>query len=170
MSRESLAWAAGFFDGEGSTLLSKRHQLTISVAQSGDEGRLILERFNQSVGGIGKVKGPYTTKGPTHKPVYVFGVYGFEKVQAIIAMLWPWLTEPKRRQASGRLSAFVARVRAGTRDGTLCCNGHKLDDLSPRGRCRHCHRDETRRAVDRNRQVPWRPRPSRRKGPVSNDA
>jgi hypothetical protein len=168
MNREALAWAAGFFDGEGSTLLSTKHQVSITVGQSGDEGLAILERFNQSVGSIGKVRGPYRTRSAVHKPVYVFAVHGFERTQAIIAMLWPWLTEPKREQASSRLAAYVQHISFGYRNGVICIRGHKIVDGDRDGagrlvRCRWCTRDDDKRRNDRNRVVPYRPRPSRRK-------
>ena len=32
--------------------------------------------------------------------MYWYTLYGFEKVQAAIAMLWPFLSSPKREQAA----------------------------------------------------------------------
>ena len=55
---------------------------------------------------MGKIYGPYETKatdGYTRKPHYFFRAHGNERVQAILAMLWPWLGSTKRRQAIDRL-------------------------------------------------------------------
>ena len=53
--REELAWAAGFFDGEGSTILTTKTdkrlgQLSLSVAQSADPETLY--RFRDAVKGL----------------------------------------------------------------------------------------------------------------------
>lgn len=68
MTREALAWAAGFFDGEGNTSLSNRGQLTLQIGQSGDTE--LLDRFRITVG-EGVVRGPYVARGG-RKPVFVF--------------------------------------------------------------------------------------------------
>ena len=108
INREELAWAAGFFDGEGTTR-AKPSQYTrgdkvrgvslgLTVPQS---ERSVLERFNKATLNLGQIYGPYHTKAG--KPTYVLGVHDFEGVQAVIAMLWSFLSEPKRLQAQAAL-------------------------------------------------------------------
>jgi hypothetical protein len=171
INREEIAWAAGFFDGEGSTLLSKKYQVSLSIGQSGDEAPPILERMNHALGALGTVRGPYV-RG-THKPAYVLSIVGFERTQAVIAMMWPWLTQPKRDQASSRLLAHSQRVWAGRRDGTLCIRGHKLTATYRDNRgtlvCCWCRREDHKRDNDRNRKRPYKPRPSRRIEGASQD-
>lgn len=99
VDREELAWAAGFFDGEGCTSVYSRSlqsrdywvvQLSVSQIHADT-----LERFRAAVG-VGQMFGPYSRTG---NDIYTFKVSGYEKVQAIIAMLWPWLTTHKKEQA-----------------------------------------------------------------------
>lgn len=99
MDREELAWASGLFEGEGCFTHNgvKTRRGPGSLATSiGSTDRDVLERFAQAVG-FGKVGGPYTTAG--YKPVYQWTAYGFEKMQAILAMLWPWLCSRRRERA-----------------------------------------------------------------------
>jgi len=94
--REELAWAAGFFDGEGCTTLHKwggmRPRVTI-----GQVDREVLDRFKLAVG-RGNVRGPYKKKTPRHQKSYIYDAYGFEKSQAIMCMLWNWLGSIKKEQ------------------------------------------------------------------------
>jgi hypothetical protein len=80
VNREELAWCAGFFDGEGH-VSAKRHGIALSVNQIHPE---VIERFKDAVG--------------KRRPVYKFVAGSFHDVQAICAMLWPWLGSVKREQ------------------------------------------------------------------------
>src|SRR5436309_3043440 len=99
-NREDLAWAAGFFDGEGCFCYSQSGKYgCVSIGQSELEP---LARFRQAVG-LGKIYGPYvfpkTRNRLSKKPQYVFRVHGHEGVQAIAAMLWFQLSSIKTTQA-----------------------------------------------------------------------
>lgn len=103
LSREELAWAAGLWDGEGCTsfhthkLASGRvkRYIRLSMGQKADN-RQVLDRFHKAVGEVGKVQKPY--KVPTgYRCDYQAG--SFEDCQAVIAMLWHWLSPAKRAQA-----------------------------------------------------------------------
>lgn len=92
------AWAAGFFDGEGSTCRSGRGIL-VKVSQN---ERALLDRWVAAVG-AGKVYGPY---GPypgrktNSKAYYVAQTTNREaSVKALLAM-WPYLGDIKKAQAS----------------------------------------------------------------------
>ncbi len=97
--REELAWAAGFVDGEGCfySASSKRYP-RLSISQNDKE---VLERFQESVG-LGKIYGPYPPR-----PDFEYRLNGLEKVQAVIAMLWPWLSGKKKEQAKKILAAVI---------------------------------------------------------------
>jgi hypothetical protein len=95
-----LAWAAGFFDGEGCTKLQNnfsRHgknypNIAVSITQYHSE---VLERFRLAVG-TGSVYGPYPRA--EGKQAWAFGAWG-EKAEAVVDALWPYLGSVKREQA-----------------------------------------------------------------------
>ncbi len=102
-----LAYAAGLFDGEGCVTIAVRRILKdgthtntprVSISMTNKEP---LVRFQEATLGLGKpVKGPYSP--PSYKKnwgkFYVYQINGFEQVQAIMGMLWNWLSEEKRLQ------------------------------------------------------------------------
>ena len=108
LKREQLAWAAGFFDGEGSIHSAnsklKKTYPNVGITQVGAHGRELLERFQNAVGGIGKIYGPYK-KTIAGNPRYQWETWGFEKSQAVIAMLWEFLGPVKRAKAKKILLA-----------------------------------------------------------------
>jgi hypothetical protein len=103
--REELAWAAGFFDGEGTTCISVNRkagtsrgpslQIHVSLPQVGP---WCLFRFRQAVGGLGAIYPVPPRNG--HQPQHRWQIGSFEGAQAVIAMLWPFLTSVKRKQAA----------------------------------------------------------------------
>ena len=102
MNREELAWAAGFFDGEGCTYWNKSGgHIGLNVCQACTSGQPAetLQRFRAAVGGLGKLN----RKSPT---AYALVVQNFEHVQAIIAMLWFWLSDRKREQYKKTLEVW----------------------------------------------------------------
>jgi hypothetical protein len=101
MSQTEIAWAAGFFDGEGCT----------SSRGTGSEGRWwyinvqitqversTLDRFRAAVG-VGTVRGPYTRKEKSDKchSHYRYDAHN-EEAKRVIELLWPYLSDPKRAQ------------------------------------------------------------------------
>ena len=128
--REELAWSAGLFDGEGhigartgdhSQGPWKRLDLYISISQV---DRRVLDRFRDAVG-VGSVNGPYlhpviAARG-NEQPRFYFQTQRFEHIQAVVAMLWPWLGEVKRQQAIGALT--LVKARRGHQ--TTCRHGHE---------------------------------------------
>lgn len=104
-SREALAWAAGFYEGEGSaTAWSYRSEIRVrlEVAQQTVEP---LAQFERAIGPLGSVQP--SGGGRCHSYVVV----GFPRVQAVAAMLWPWLSARRRRQLSAALGAYMERRR-----------------------------------------------------------
>jgi len=104
MNHIELAWAAGFFDGEGSIgTYANGHlrrngtrglvtRLTITQKDSRP-----LWRFWRAVGNLGNV----TQRRPDASHLY--GMYALQLVKRAdvhqaVWLLWPWLSEPKREQ------------------------------------------------------------------------
>jgi len=107
--REELAWAAGFFDGEGCFSFSvASNYVCVSISQTELEP---LERFTRAVG-VGWVLGPYDLRKNDRwirKPQWVYRANGYERVQAIAAMLWFKFSSSKGEQARHALSAEYQR-------------------------------------------------------------
>jgi len=88
-NREELAWAAGFFDGEGS--FSWTEPAAFGCAVINQTNRESLERFKGAVAGLGKIYGPYEPRHKdrwSRKPQWAFRAHRREHVQAIAVMLW----------------------------------------------------------------------------------
>lgn len=149
-----LAWAAGFFDGEGSTCIT-RHQpknqhatatvILVSVKQTDREP---LERFRAAVGGIGVINGPYERNG--NKPYWTYKSSGYARVQAIVAALWRFLSTPKREQARCALTEMKANFkRPGAPTLEFCKRGHDLGAIGVvyRSGERRCVRCEQMRSL-----------------------
>lgn len=104
-----LAWAAGFFDGEGSTSLARsRDGRTITVRMVLNQTRPEpLQRFQRAVG-AGKCFGPHRKdKNPRHSPQWFWQAQSRADVAQVIECLWPYLSLPKREQFVKR--AFEAQ-------------------------------------------------------------
>jgi hypothetical protein len=91
---EELAWASGFFSGEGSTSFKydKRGYGALCLQADQVRDREVLDRLQLAVG-EGKVYGPYG-----RKEVYKFSASA-NQAERIVYKLWPWLSEIKREQA-----------------------------------------------------------------------
>jgi hypothetical protein len=103
-----LAWAAGFFDGEGSTIVYQSkpgyYRLTVSVPQSGGpEPPEVLHRFSAALLDLGEI-GPQRPDG-----TWVWRSRSAEEAQAVVALLWSHLGTVKRRQAASAISRFRAQ-------------------------------------------------------------
>lgn len=94
MSTE-LAWAAGFFDGEGSTTYqTSTKSLCITVGQKHPE---VLQRFASAVG----IRPVYETHRIPY-PWYTVAASGVKAVDAL-QQLWPYLSSEKKKQAHEKL-------------------------------------------------------------------
>jgi hypothetical protein len=104
--REELAWAAGFFDGEGHVgFVERTCDMQIGISQN---TRDVLIRFRAAVG-RGSVTGPYhKARGGAKNPHYRFSVRG-KGVTETMNRLLEWLSTPKREQ----YHAVKAKVDAG---------------------------------------------------------
>jgi len=108
MDTHELAWSAGFFDGEGTTgscfRPEKRYrQVRLHISQV---DRRNLERFKKSVGGIGYITGPIIRPGVNRKPIYIYRTDAVPDIQAVLRLLWPWLSPAKKDQATIALTRW----------------------------------------------------------------
>ena len=100
---QAFAWAAGLFDGEGSTELYKRRTpghtwfaLRSRVSQCDAQGiPAVLQRF-QAVVGCGRIDGP--TSGEGYENAYKWDAGAYDTLR-VLPKLWPWLGNVKRVQA-----------------------------------------------------------------------
>lgn len=96
-----LAWAAGFFDGEGSayvqyssrTKYAEKGKYAYPAIQVTQKDPRPLQRFMDALGGIGNVRGPYDK----HNGQCFWHKAGKGALE-VVEMLWPYLSEPKREQ------------------------------------------------------------------------
>lgn len=100
INREEIAWAAGFFDGEGCFTSGSAGKYPVTRITQADAH--VLERFRAAVG-VGRVIGPFAPSSGI-KPIYHYVANGAEKTQAIGAMLWVFLSPIKRNQFRERMS------------------------------------------------------------------
>lgn len=143
-----LAWAAGFYDGEGCTFTSVdggRVTMQVLITQV---DRRVLDRFQAAVGGLGKVYGPRRRVAANQRDYFVFAAYRFEHSQAVIAMLWRFLSEQKREQALYAIGRFhahtTARRQVHLTSAAVCTKGHPRSRFAKQGdrvRCLECGRE-----------------------------
>src|SRR5207245_6862454 len=94
MDTHEIAHAAGFFDGDGCTSMSRDSsgfrvpRLTISQKDPRE-----LTRFRAAVLGLGSIQ---KRRG---RPLSDYNAVALQHAQAVLALLWPWLGELKREQA-----------------------------------------------------------------------
>jgi hypothetical protein len=125
MGNENLAWAAGFFDGEGYVgvrttgvpykrkdgSLGKQYKaLRMCVTQTGDYAIGMLQRFQDSVCGLGKIRGPIKVRA-NWSPRYEWNCDGKEKCMIVLGLLQPWLSRRKLEQAWNALARLELILR-----------------------------------------------------------
>jgi hypothetical protein len=107
MDTHELAWAAGFFDGEGSTYTDPN--LRVSVVQNDP---YVLERFMRATGNLGRIGGGKRVYGRAKKPLWTWRSSDWREAQAVIALMWKWLSPQKREQALAAFAIYDAVGRA----------------------------------------------------------
>jgi hypothetical protein len=109
--KDEIAWAAGFFEGEG-TIRARTGYAELALPQATRDGSIpdSLTRFQHAVGNLGWIIGPVEPSNPWSKlPQFIWGSARFEHVQAVIALLWPRLSERRREEARRALRAATRR-------------------------------------------------------------
>lgn len=111
MDTHEIAWAAGFYDGEGSTTTESREGKWFSVRVSIFQvDRRALDRFKAAVG-EGTIRGPYNRglgKKTKWKPYYQYAAAG-PAAKRVIEKLWPYLGEVKKEQARLVITNYMNR-------------------------------------------------------------
>jgi hypothetical protein len=119
MDRYELAWAAGFFDGEGwANAVGQQGRRTkqpmARINQAGPDGvPAVLIRFQAAVGGLGRIGGPYVKDG--RQDLYRWEVSSRRDVDLLHHFLVPWLGEVKLLEFSAALERAAARSRSVTK-------------------------------------------------------
>ena len=95
---EDLAWAAGFFEGEGTFYVRRERgkpNATVTLTQVDREP---LDRFCEIVG-IGKVYGPYGPYSGNRKPYFQWNAHRRGDARTLLALLGGRLSQRRRLQA-----------------------------------------------------------------------
>lgn len=110
-----LAWAAGFFDGEGSIFVNHQvvprkrraegerppgppYQVNTPVLSVSQVEFQPLERFARAVSGRTPT-GPYKPRSARSRPYYRWDASGRPSTHRVLSLLWPYMSEPKKAQA-----------------------------------------------------------------------
>lgn len=116
MADVDVAWAAGFFDGEGHFGLSKPrqrkagHSYTHAIVRISQTEPTTLERFRIAVD-RGAVRGPYAPprNGFSRRQRWEYAVEGSGAVE-VGRLLLPYLSGPKTAQVERALAAVAAQA------------------------------------------------------------
>lgn len=96
-----------------------------------------LERFHAAVLGIGTIKGPYHFASAIgRQPMYGWSVTNWRGANAVIGLLWPLLSEPKRDQILRSVAIQRSDPGWGRKTGRPFkgTGPHPLSGLPPLGR------------------------------------
>ena len=107
LSKESRAYCAGLYEGEGSINFYKsrgRRAIRINIQMT---DRQPLELF-QDFMGVGTIYGPYQ-RGAL-KPIFQYQAHGFEAVQFIVCNIWSWLTERREHQIVNAFKNYTSHI------------------------------------------------------------
>lgn len=106
MDRHELAWAAGFFDGEGWAAKNKTRGVQARINQAGPQGMpAVLLKF-QRVVGVGRLKGPHIEAG--RQDLYWWEVTSRPDVERVADSIGPWLCPAKRAEFERALGRSLA--------------------------------------------------------------
>jgi len=162
LNTHELAWSAGFFDGEGCTYLahsgtSRTPSPQLEVTQIHP---FVLERFRNSVGGIGKMRDRPDRPEKRKSRMWSFYVRNWRDTQSVLVLLWPYLSPIKRDQAKNIFAAYQIEVNESPSLGrpniqhlwteSACPHGHTDIYYAPinkygyrNRRCRSCKKERT---------------------------
>lgn len=163
LSVQELAWAAGFYDGEGSSFarLSQENTRGRSIqARVGNTNPCVLVRFQQALGGLGKIYGPYQRRHP-HRQFHEWRVCDYEGVWQFATLLMPYLSGEKSHQLASAMMDFgkpKPTIVDIHRSQTHCLRGHPLsgDNVRQVGNTRHCracNKLRNRRSYEKRRRA-----------------
>lgn len=110
----NLAWCAGFFDGEGCTIIQMKKsgsgQIYIRIGQKEID---LLLKFKVDIGGFGQIyfDEHYDTRNLRKTEIYRLTISKFEHVQQTIILMWKWLGPHKKAQYKKALITHIANIR-----------------------------------------------------------
>lgn len=116
-----LAWAAGFFDGEGSTSFNLKDTRSLNMSISQVEYQP-LRRFQLAIGDIGTIY--------WHNRIHILRLYNRNALVAL-QKLYPYLSEPKRNQLINALLHIAlkpVKKPNGNKRKEYCLRGHKFSE------------------------------------------
>ncbi len=137
MNTKELAWASGFFDGEGCTFVTKVNRGTRLVMAVAQTSSAVLERFAAAVG-AGNINGPYGGRTAKSSPYWQLSITNWRTTQAVYCKLWPMLSRQKKDQILKCVAKFRERPEWGQYRGeaskgrrkVFCKRGHPFVDGS----------------------------------------
>jgi hypothetical protein len=118
----AVAWAAGFFEGEGSVAIR-----SLGVNQVNREP---LERLKKLFGG--QVNLGYPAKG-NRKACYAWWICG-EEARMFVEAIWPFLSIRRQRQIDNKFITAEKRIRHRESIRTACVERTKLRVRDRNGR------------------------------------
>jgi hypothetical protein len=123
INKLELAWAAGFFDGEGNVNLAKDKEARRLRLRAFQTDREPLERLQKAVLGLGKIYGPYEQGLGSFgiKKIYHWDVSNFKDVQMVSCLLLPFLCSIKASQILVGLKIQTKKIIPPT---NICKYGH----------------------------------------------
>jgi hypothetical protein len=157
VTESDVAWAAGFFEGEGSISPSTRRGRIEGMSVSlGSTDYDVIERFSK-IWGCGSLCGPY--QRGTHKPIWHFRIHNFDDAKTMLERMYPHLGQRRSARIDEVLN-LVAKARALLEprgDSEACHRGHKRVDhgyRSSRGYwvCRSCSTMHSKAQTERRRK------------------
>lgn len=134
---EELAWAAGLFDGDGSTCFERHgtraeyRRADMSVTQTSRIGvPEVLTRFHRIVS-VGHINGPYGGS-ERWEPVCRWKAHRLADIEIVTRAIWPWLGGVKRVQAATVIAEVASQPVLprgnpawGDSHKTHCVHGHE---------------------------------------------
>ena len=114
-----IAWAAGFFDGEGTTSLLKAQRDTYSYIRMGVSQKLheCLDKFH-SIVQHGKIYSSNT------RDIRSWNCYKHDDVIDVLNLLWPYLSTIKKQQALETLDKVTNNKKVS--------NERRIQDITTR--------------------------------------
>lgn len=114
INREELAWAAGFFDGEGSSYFCKPNTIRYAIYQMDISP---IERFVKAMGNVGTLSRK-PNSGLNDNLIYCWYTNAFGEFIFVTGLLWTFLSEPKREQILRTLEKFDKDKKMGRPRGS----------------------------------------------------
>jgi hypothetical protein len=150
INTNDIAWCAGFFDGEGTTFTSSgtNSYIVLSITQNDPA---VLEKFSKTTG-MGKIYGPYPR--PNGNPFYTYKLERWADVQYVVALMWKFLGDIKRKQAISALSRAIKPHPKFSRGASKTCirfHPSTPDNINKFGQCIECCRIRDRIRWERDK-------------------